>query len=243
MAVALLKKFPQSFRHSIRGWKIRIKMKQTALVIGATGLVGRQLVTQLRENSAFDVIHLFVRRPSEVDHSKVREHVVDFEKPDEWTHLLRGDVLFACMGTTIKTAGSQEAQWRVDHDYPLQTATRAANNSVKRLVLVSAVGANAGSRIFYNRMKGALDEAISALPFEQVTILRPSILAGNRTESRPGERIGLALMQVLRFIPGLRAYRPIDVRIVARAMVNSALSNRTERIRIIELDAIFNEAK
>lgn len=218
-------------------------MKKNALVIGATGLVGRQLVLLLLDHPDFDRVTCFVRRSMGLAHAKLQEEIVDFDQPETWKHLLRGDVLFSCMGTTLKAAGSQEAQWRIDYDYQFEAARQAAENGVPTYVLVSAAGADAHSRLFYNRMKGQLDEAVASLPFQRVTILRPSILDGDRKESRPGEKVGLAIMKLLRFIPGLRSYRPIHVRIVAHAMLKASLSNRPEKLRIVTLGEIFELAK
>jgi len=218
-------------------------MKKTALIIGATGLVGRQLLLQLLECPEFEKVCCFVRRSSGLVHEKLSEEIVDFDQPDKWKHLMKGDVLFSCMGTTLKTAGSQDAQWKIDFDYQFNAAKCASENGVPAFVLVSAAGANARSGMFYNRMKGQLDEAVAALPFRQITILRPSILDGDRKESRPGEKAGLVVMKFLRFIPGLRSYRPIDVRIVARAMLNASLSNRFEKLLIVTLGEVFELAK
>jgi uncharacterized protein YbjT (DUF2867 family) len=213
-----------------------------ALVIGATGLVGKQLVSQLLEDSGFSEVICFVRRPSGVTHPKLTEHLVDFKSPDSWSQMITGDVLFSCMGTTIRTAGSQEAQWEVDYTYQWNTAERAAANGVAHYVLLSAAGVTPGSRIFYNRMKGELDEAVQQLPFRQIDIIRPSILAGNRQEVRTGERIGIAVMGALRFIPGVRKYRPIMDVTVARAMISASRLEGVEKTRIHELEDVHGLA-
>lgn len=217
-------------------------MNRTALVIGATGLVGRQLVGQLLEHPGFSEVRCFSRRSLHMSHPNLREHVVDFNEPDNWSGLLAGDILFSCLGTTLKAAGSKKAQWKIDFDYQLNTAACAAANRVPVYVLVSAVGADAGSRVFYSRMKGKLEEAVQHLPFTRIRILRPSFLDGNRTESRPGEAIGLAVARFFRFVPGLRAYRPIRVETVARAMIRAALLDAEERVIVFSPDSLFELA-
>jgi uncharacterized protein YbjT (DUF2867 family) len=213
-----------------------------ALVIGATGLVGKQLVRLLLEDPGFGEVCCVVRRHSGLSHPKLTEHVVDFKSPEAWSHVLTGDVLFSCMGTTIRTAGSQEAQWEVDYTYQWNTASIAAANGVKHYVLLSAAGVTPDSRIFYNRMKGQLDEAVQQLPFEQIDIIRPSILSGNRKEVRTGERIGLAVMSALRFVPGIRKYRPIKDVTVAKAMISASRLEGGEKTRIHELEDVHRLA-
>lgn len=198
-------------------------IKKTALVIGATGLVGRQLVEQLLADARFGKVRVFVRRSLERRHPKLEEHIVDFDRPQDWREQVKGYVLFSALGTTIKKAGSQEAQYRIDHTYQYETAQAAAQNGVPVYVLVSSAGASEGSRIFYSRMKGELERDVKTLPFSAIHIIQPGILAGQREEFRLGERIGLGLMSVLQYVPGLKAYRPIDASLVARAMIRAAL--------------------
>ena len=135
------------------------------LVIGATGAVGKDLVKMLLEDDAFGSVDIFVRRPVDTDSPKLSVHIVDFDHPKAWKHLVAGDVLFSCHGTTIKAAGSQGAQWKVDYTYQFEAAQAARENGVRTYVLVSAVNASAGSKFFYNRMKGALEDAVKALGF------------------------------------------------------------------------------
>ena len=137
-----------------------------ALVIGATGSVGKDLVQQLIEDSSVERIDIFVRREVKIPAAKVVAHVVDFDHPETWADQLKGDVLFSCLGTTIRAAGSQDAQWKVDYTYQYEAAKAAKANGVKTYVLVSSVGANARSKVFYTKMKGALDEAVQELGFE-----------------------------------------------------------------------------
>lgn len=214
---------------------------KTAMVIGATGLVGKELVGQLLEDGRFGRVLVFVRRATGRTHPKLEEHLVDFNHPAGWRDLMRGDVLFSAMGTTIGKAGSQEAQYKIDYTYQYDAAQAAAENGVPTYVLVSSAGANARSRIFYSRMKGELEEAVKGLPFSQIRIIQPGILAGDREEFRLGERIGIGVMSVLGHVPGLTAYKPYPASVVARAMVHAAL-NEEGRIRTYNLKEVFRLA-
>lgn len=210
-----------------------------ALVVGATGLVGRHLVDLLLDDERFKTVTILVRRPSGRNHSRLTEHVVDFDDEESWAHLLTGDVLFSAMGTTRKAAGSQDAQYRVDVAYQLEVAYAAAGFGTKRYVLVSAAGADDHSRFFYPRIKGELEKAVLSLGFDHVTILRPSILEGQRSDSRFMEQLGAKLVRFFgHFSRRARRYRPIHANIVAQAMIRAALYPTNEH-RIVELDDIF----
>lgn len=195
---------------------------RSALVIGATGLVGSALVGQLLADPTFHRVTTFVRRPGARAHPKLTEHVVNWDEPEAWRDLVRGDVLFSALGTTLKQAGSQDAQWKVDHTYQLEVARAAAANDVACCVLVSSAGADPHSRIFYSRMKGVLERDVAGLGFNCLQILRPGLLAGDRRESRPGEAVGGAVLRVLNAIGLFRAYRPIHAETVASAMIHAS---------------------
>lgn len=206
-------------------------MGKTALVIGASGLVGQQLVKQLLNHSEFEKVKIFVRRKSGISHQKLEEMVIDFDQPESWATLVTGDVLFSTLGTTIKTAKTKENQYRVDFTYQHEFAKAAMQNDVPVYILVSSMGANAQSTVFYSRMKGELDEAVSKLKFRKTIVFRPSILDGNRQEKRAGEKIGLVISRFLtRFI--LKKYRPTPVDTLAKKMIESAL-NQKDGFRII----------
>lgn len=213
-------------------------MNKTAIVIGATGLVGSEVLDLLLEDGRYQKVKVFHRRSTGIKHPKLEEHIVDFDKLDSWKHLLTGDELYSALGTTIKKAGSQEAQYTIDFTYQFETAKAAAENGVRKYSLVSSAGANYQSRMFYSRLKGELDEAVKDLPFEVITILRPSILDGDRNEDRPGEKFGLLLARLFTKIPGLKKYRPILGKKVAEGMVNS-LHKCTPGYHVFELDEIF----
>lgn len=194
-----------------------------AVLIGATGLVGTQLLAQLLEDGRFTSVLALGRRAVGRTHPKLREPVVDFEAPAGWAGQVTGDVLFSALGTTLRTAGSREAQYRVDHTYQLQTAAAAARNGVPAYVLVSSANANPHSRIFYSRMKGELERDVAALGFARTRILRPGPLSGDRREYRRGEAWGLRVLGPL--TPVLPAsLRPIPAATVVRAGLRAALA-------------------
>lgn len=216
-------------------------MEKTANIIGATGMVGKQLVQQVLKHTDFSEVKIFVRRKTGINHPKLKEFIIDFEKPEGLKDLVGGDILFSTLGTTLKTAGSKEKQYKVDYSFQYQFAELAANNRIPTYILVSSAGANAQSSMFYPRMKGELDEAVAKLDFQHICILRPSILDGNREEKRMAEKISIKITKVLfRFF--FRKYRPIKDEIVAQAMINASLHQK-EKFRIVELDAIFDLAK
>jgi len=217
-------------------------MNLTANVIGATGLVGSQLVKQLLINESFEKVRIFVRRPSAFQHPKLDEKVVDFANQATWGKDLIGDILFSALGTTVKQVGSKEKEYEVDYTFNLNFATTARQNGLPVYVLVSSVGANPRSSVFYSRMKGQLDEAVMKLGFTRTVIIRPSILDGNRSKKRLAESIAIKAGHFMtRFI--FKKYRPIKDSIVARAMVNAAVkSDEIPSKAIFTADEIFRLA-
>ncbi len=198
-------------------------MPTRAVVVGATGLVGSQLVRLLLADPRFAAVAILVRRASAAPRdARLAEHVADFDAPDAWAPLVRGDVLFSALGTTLRAAGSQAAQYRVDHGYQYAAARAARANGVPAYVLVSSAGASPGSRIFYSRMKGELERDVEALGFERTRILRPGMLDDDRRERRTGEQLALALLRPLSAILPAPA-RPIHAAVVARAAIAAAL--------------------
>jgi uncharacterized protein YbjT (DUF2867 family) len=217
-----------------------IRMKQ-ALVIGATGLVGRSLVEQLLDDGRFEKVVVFVRRSMNLEHSALEEHIVDFDRPETWQHLVKGDVLFSTLGTTLKKAGSKAAQYKVDHSYQFQFAAAAARNAVPVYVLVSAMGASLRSPFFYSRMKAELERDVKELAFSRIVILRPGPLDGPRRETRKGEKIALAAIKTINRLGLFRKYRPIMDHEVARAMIHAALAGK-KGLMVVEGEALFRLA-
>ena len=196
-----------------------------ALVIGATGAVGKDLTEQLLADDRFDRVEIFVRRIVDIQSDKLVVHVVDFNHPELWSDKLSGDVLFSCMGTTIKAAGSQDAQWKIDYTYQLEAARAARANGVPAYVLVSSIGADSRSKVFYTRMKGALEDAIRDLGFEGCFILRPPSLI-RKGSDRFGEKAGVSILRALNAIGIMRGLAPMPTESVAAAMISLATSGR-----------------
>jgi uncharacterized protein YbjT (DUF2867 family) len=191
---------------------------RTAVVTGASGLVGGLLLDGLLEDPLYREVLSLGRRSLPKQHPKLVQRAVDFARLEEET-LPSVDDAFCCLGTTIKKAGSQEAFRAVDHDAVLAFAKATRKAGARRFLVVTALGANPDSRVFYNRVKGEVERDLQGLGFESLVILQPSLLLGDRAESRPGERAAIVASRVL--APLLRPFggRPIEARTVARAMV------------------------
>ncbi|CAI6083733.1 NAD(P)H-binding protein [Cohnella sp. JJ-181] len=192
-----------------------------ALIIGATGATGADLLDILLKDESFKRIDIFVRRAPDIRHHKLKVHVIDFDRPEQWEHLVQGDVLFSCLGTTIKAAGSKEAQWKIDYEYQYRFAQAARGNRVNNYVLVSAGFASPKARFFYSRMKGRLEEAVKALAFDKLTIYNPPLLV-RKNSDRAMEVASKKALQYLNKIGMLRGQRPLPTEILAQAMVNTA---------------------
>lgn len=209
-----------------------------ALIIGATGATGKDLVTQLLADDTYSEVHCFVRKPMNLSHPKLYTHVVNFETPEPWTDLLRGDVAFSCLGTTLAVAGSKEAQWRVDYDYQYNFAKHCRNNGVPTFVLVSAAGAKAPSKLFYNRMKGQLEDAIKALGFSCLLIFQPSVLIRSNSD-RGGENFTVKVIAFLNKLGLFKRYRPMPTAILAQKM-RKEVATAPKGVHTFTLDEIFH---
>jgi len=203
--------------------------RRDALVAGATGLVGRELLRLLVASPNYERIHVLLRRPAKglPTDARVVPHFVEYAK---LTPMPPVDDVFIALGTTIGVAGSKDAFRKVDFDAVLNTAKACLVRGAKRLVVVSALGANAKSLVFYNRVKGQMEEAVSRLAYESITIVQPSLLMGDRAAlgqpTRAGETWTARLLKpVMPLVP--RAVRPIEATLVARAMLDAALKGAT----------------
>lgn len=209
-----------------------------ALIIGATGATGKDLLTQLLEDDTYSEVHCFVRKPMSLTHPKLHTHVVNFETPEAWADLLHGDVAFSCLGTTLAVAGSKEAQWRIDYDYQYAFAWQCKANGIPTFVLVSAAGATAQSKLFYNRMKGQLEDAVKALSFPSLLIFQPSVLIRSNS-NRSGENFTVKAFRFLNKLGILKRYRPMPTEILAEKML-SAVHNSPKGTFTFTLDKIFD---
>lgn len=189
-----------------------------ATIIGATGATGKDLLALLLADDAVHRVDIFVRRPAGLQHPKLQEYCIDFGQPETWRDRVRGDVLFSCLGTTLKLAGSKEAQFRVDHQYQYEFAKAARNNDIPALVLVSAEHASVKSPFFYARMKGQLEDDIRALQFPRFLIFNPPIL------ERPGSDRTMEVMaaKIVGFLSRfgiLKSQKPLPTGLLAKAML------------------------
>ncbi len=215
-------------------------MKQ-AIIIGATGLVGSHLIEQILEDERFSGVTVLTRRDTGISHPKLTEHIVDFADPEGWETLVKGDVLYLCLGTTRAKAGGKKAQYAVDHTYQYNVAKAASENGIPALVLVSSSGADAKSRFFYLRMKGELEKDLRQLDFSKRVFMRPGALDGPREEKRTMERMGIAGLKTINKIGLMRNMRPIHAETVARAMVNATFA-APDGTSIYELEEVFRLA-
>lgn len=212
---------------------------QTAIVIGATGATGTELVTQLLNNSNFAKVKILTRKDITLSHPKLEKHIVDFDKLENWKEFISGDVLFSALGTTLKLAGSKENQYKIDFTYQYITAKIAAENGVKSFVLVSAYGANPKSNIFYSRMKGELEEAIKKLNFEKVHIFKPGILDRAVQDDRNMERVSLKIIKAINKIGLFPSQKPMPVSTLAEKMIKVSLTPTDKSLNDYMLQNIF----
>lgn len=215
-------------------------MAKTALVLGASGLVGSHCLQLLLDNAAYDKIIVWLRKPLPVQHAKLQQEIINFDQLSPYADKLKYvQEIFCCLGTTIKKAGSPETFYKVDFTYPHEIAKLAAQNGVQQFLIVTALGANSRSSIFYNRVKGEIETALGKLSLPGLQIFRPSLLLGERQEFRLGERIGAIVFTALSFafFGRLRRYRAIEASVVAEAMIRIAQKNLTG-VNIFESEKI-----
>lgn len=212
-----------------------------ALLIGATGATGSDLLELLLKDEAFDRVDVFVRKAIAIQHEKLNVHVINFDQISEWQHLIQGDVLFSCLGTTLKAAGSKDAQWKIDYDYQYSVAKAARDNGVQNMVLVSAAMASPDSRFFYNRMKGQLELDVKKLGFAHLHIFNPPMLL-RKNSDRKAEIFAAKVIKALNSIGLLKAQTPLPTEILAQALIHASKDKKSS-FQQYEANAIWKCAQ
>jgi len=194
---------------------------KTALIFGSTGLIGNLLLEEIVLSDSYSGVKIFVRQPIGISVAKVEEFTVDFSNIGTFSKQIKGDDLFICLGTTIKKAGSVRKMEEIDRDLPIKIAAMARANGVKKIAVVSSIGASAYSKNYYLRIKGEMELEILKINFENIAIVRPSMLLGERKEKRTGEIVGKIVMKTFKplLIGKMKKYRGIHGRDVAKAMI------------------------
>lgn len=200
---------------------------KTALVVGATGAVGKALVYQLIEDKSYARILVLSRKPLTIKHHKLSVVMVNFDALVDYSEQMAADDVFCCLGTTIKVAGSKATFYKIDHDYVVDVARICKQKGAQQFILVTAMGADANSAIFYNKVKGEVEQHITDLKYDTFITVRPSLLLANRSEFRFGEWIAQVMMKYTRFlfVGPLKKIKAIPVETVAKAMRHYANKN------------------
>ena len=206
-----------------------------AIVAGATGLVGMNLVKELLEDEAFSEVVVFVRKPFPLEHAKLRIVTGELSKISSFSSELKGDVYFSCLGTTIKTAGSQDNFRKVDFHGVVSFGRLAFTHKAQKFIVISASGAHSQSKIFYNRVKGETEKALKDLGLKTLIIFRPGLLVGQREEKRTGEKLAVQSYRVLRHVLPVKASKTLatEVPVLVQRMVLASKSDASG-IQIIE---------
>ena len=197
--------------------------KHRALVLGATGATGRELVKQLIIHPSFSSVSIFVRKKPDLEHPKLKVFEIDFSELNIYRNDVVGDVLFSALGTTLKDAGSKSKQYEVDYTYQYEFAKMASENEVNEYSLVSSYGANKKSLFFYLKMKGSLEEEIKKLSFKSIKIYQPPTLIRQSDLIRPAEKTGILVLNTLNRLGIIRSQKPLSVSVLAKKMIDEVL--------------------
>ena len=212
--------------------------KLHALILGATGATGKELVKELLNNPNFYKISVFGRRVPDIDNKKLFKYKIDFSELNKIKKLLSGDILFSALGTTLKQAGGKKQQFLVDYTYQYEFAKIAVENGTKNYSLVSSTGADKNSFFFYPKIKGELEESIKKLPFNKIQIFQPPTLIRQPVLARKGEKIGIKVFNRLNKIGLFKSQKPLPVKILAKIMIDAALSKNSDRLEIFSTQDI-----
>ncbi len=219
-----------------------------AVIFGASGLIGNSCLRRLLTHQSYNKVISIGRTPIKASHPKLIHYEVDMQDSENYRHLMRGDDLFICLGTTMKKAGSKEAFYAIDHDLLFDIAKTGSLQNMNQLIIVSSVGADKNSFIFYLKVKGELEDDVRRLPYWSVQVMRPSVLLGNRQKRRIAEKVAGRLSKGLQYFSGsiLGDIAPIEADDVAKAMIQSAqgLKKGTHihhGSEIVQLAKLFNQ--
>lgn len=212
----------------------------TAILIGATGATGSEILNELLLDSTFKKLIVFSRKPLGIQDAKLENHIVNFDDIHNWAHLIQGDILFSALGTTLKDAGSSTKQYQIDYTYQYEVAKEASYNGVGTYILISSYGANAKSLLFYSKMKGQLDEAVQQLAFSKIHIFRPGILARQANKIRSVEKISISIINILNQLGLFKSQRPMPVSLLAQKMILVSKKALGVKTQIYSLESIFN---
>jgi len=203
-------------------------MTKKAILLGASGLIGNNLLTQLLNSPAYSEVLTIGRKPLNFEHPKLKELIVDFDHIDQYSSEIKGNVVFCCLGTTNSKTPDKVQYKKIDYQYPLDIGSIAQSNGATAYHLVSSMGADVNSSMFYPKTKGEVERDLKAIPFKSIYIYRPSLLDGNRAEERTAEKIMIRLMRFLNplLIGGLKKYRSIKIETVASAMLKESLTDK-----------------
>lgn len=222
-------------------------MKKSAIILGATGLTGSLILQKLIEDERYESIKLFSRSKLEGLPNKVTQYIGDLLKLEDFKADFKADEVYCCIGTTAKKTPDKTLYKQIDYGIPVTAATLSKENNIPTFLVVSAMGANINSSVFYNKTKGEMERDVLAQNIKNTFVLRPSLIGGERKERRLLEKIGLAIFQVIEplFIGKLKQYKIINAETIAEAMIS--LANSTSHAEVIitsnEIKQISNQTK
>jgi hypothetical protein len=217
-----------------------MKKKLRAIVLGATGATGQELVKQLLHNSNYSEISVFTRKTFSIDHEKLNKNKIDFSKLYNYKALVIGDVFFSALGTTLKEAGNKQKQYLVDYTYQYEFAKMASDNGVENYSLISSTGANEKSVFFYPKIKGSLEKSVKKLNFKKIQIFQPPMLIRQPELMRAGEKIGIKVFKGLNKIGILNSQKPLHFGDLAKKMIAESLLKQKHRLTIYKSYDIFS---
>ncbi|MFW0737683.1 oxidoreductase [Flavobacterium sp. T12S277] len=214
-----------------------------AILYGASGLVGSYILENLLNNDNYEQVIIVVRKDLNIQHPKLKTLIADFNSLSKVVKDIQADEVFIALGTTQKKTPDRKLYYQIDHDYPILAAKLAKENGAKAVFLVSALGANAKSSIFYTKLKGETEQGIISLNLEHTYIFRPSMILGDRKESRPMEKLFIGIFKLINplFVGGLSKYKGIEAEDIAKAMVKSAaqLDQKVKILHWAEMTALL----